>query len=148
MGTWRHHVTRGAAAKRGLSCAVLLLVALLLAVPAAAVLAASDKGGKHSATPNRYGAIAYHRASQAWGLGYDYARAREANVEALKQCGHRQCEVVHKFRNGCAALADGPKIQAAASGATRDEAETKTLRRCGEQNRGASCSLIAWACTR
>jgi hypothetical protein len=124
-----------------------LLLALLLAVPAAPI-AATGKGAKLSATPNRFGAIAYHRASQSWGVGYDYARARDASVEALKQCGHRQCEIVHKFRNGCAALADGPKIQAAASGATRDEAETKTLRRCGEVNRAASCSLVAWACTR
>jgi hypothetical protein len=118
----------------------LLIVALLLAVPAEAV--------KQAAVPNRFGAIAYHRASQSWGVGYNHARARDANVEALKQCGHGKCEVVHKFKNGCAALADGPKIQAAASGATRDEAETKTLRRCAEVNRAASCNLIAWGCTR
>jgi hypothetical protein len=37
--------------------------------------------------------------------------------------------VIHKF-NGCAALADGPK-SGGASGATRDEAETKALRRSG-----------------
>lgn len=118
----------------------LLVAALLLAVPAEAA--------KQSAIPNRFGAIAYHRASQSWGVSYNTARARDASVEALKQCGHRECEVIHKFKNGCAALADGPKIQAAASGATRDEAETKTLRRCGEVNRAASCSLVAWACTR
>jgi alpha-ketoglutarate-dependent taurine dioxygenase len=118
----------------------LLIDALLLAVPAEAA--------KQAAVPNRFGAIAYHRASQSWGVGHNYARARDANVEALKQCGHGKCEVVHKFKNGCAALADGPKIQAAASGATRDEAETKTLRRCAEANRPASCNLIAWACTR
>ena len=126
----------------------LLIIALLMAVPAGAALAAADKGTKHSATPNRFGAIAYHRASQSWGVGYNYSRARDASVDALKQCGHRQCEIVHKFRNGCAALADGPKIQAAASGATRDEAETKTLRRCGEVNRAAACNLVSWACTR
>jgi alpha-ketoglutarate-dependent taurine dioxygenase len=118
----------------------LLIVALLLAVPAEAA--------KQSAIPNRFGAIAYHRASQTWGISYDTARARDASVVALKQCGHRECEVIHKFKNGCAALADGPKIQAVASGATRDEAETKTLKRCSALNRGASCTLIAWACTR
>lgn len=106
------------------------------------------EAAKQSAVPNRFGAIAYHRASQSWGVSYDTARARDASVEALKQCGHRECEVIHKFKNGCAALADGPKIQAAASGATRDEAETKTLRRCAEVNRAANCNLIAWACTR
>ena len=106
------------------------------------------EAAKQSAVPNRFGAIAHHRASQSWGVSYDTARARDASVEALKQCGHRECEVIHKFKNGCAALADGPKIQAAASGATRDEAETKTLRRCAEVNRAANCNLIAWACTR
>jgi hypothetical protein len=140
MGSRRHDVAMGRFAMRGL-----LAAALLLAAPTAL---AETKGGKRSAVPNRFGAIAYHRASQSWGVGYNHARARDANVEALKQCGNGRCEVVHKFKNGCAALADGPKTQFAASGATRDEAETKTLRRCTEVNRGAGCNLIAWSCTR
>ena len=106
------------------------------------------EAAKQSAVPNRYGAIAYHRESQSWGLSYDKAQARDASVEALKQCGRKQCEVVHKFKNGCAALAEGPKTFAAVSGATRDEAETKALRRCGEKNGGKDCTLLAWACTR
>ena len=134
MGPRRHDVLR----------AGLLAAALLAALPAFA----ETKTGKRSAAPNRFGAIAYHRDSQSWGVGYNQARARDASVEALKQCGNGKCEVVHKFKNGCAALADGPKTQFAASGATRDEAETKTLRRCTEVNRSASCDLIAWACTR
>jgi|CXWL01.1.fsa_nt_gi hypothetical protein len=134
MGARRHDVVR--------AC---LLAAALLAAPAGI---AETKVAKRSAEPNRFGAIAYHRASQSWGVGYNHARARDANVEALKQCGHGKCEVVHKFKNGCAALADGPKVQFAASGATRDEAEAKTLRRCTEANKSASCNLIAWACTR
>src|SRR6185295_2783889 len=73
---------------------------------------------------------------------------RHANVAALKQCGQKQCEIVYKFKNGCAALADGAKKPAAAAGATRDEAETKALRRCNEANRAENCNLVAWACTR
>ena len=111
------------------------LAVLLIVLPAEAA--------KQSAIPNRFGAIAYHRASQSWGVSFDTARARDASVAALKQCGHRECEVVHKFKNGCAALADGPKAAAASSGATRDEAETKAVKRCG-----AGCKPIAWACTR
>jgi hypothetical protein len=114
---------------------VLLVAGLLLAVPAQAA--------KQSATPNLFGAIAYHRASQSWGVSYNHPRARDASVEALKQCGHRQCEVLHKFKNGCAALAEGAKAAATSSGATRDEAETKALKRCG-----AGCRPVAWACTR
>jgi hypothetical protein len=101
------------------------------------------EAAKQAAIPNRFGAIAYHRASQSWGVSYDKARARDASVEALKQCGQRECEVVHKFKNGCAALADGPKAVAASSGATRDEAEIKAQKRCG-----AGCKPVAWACTR
>jgi uncharacterized protein DUF4189 len=112
-----------------------LVLLLLIVVPAEAA--------KRSSIPNRFGAIAYHRASQSWGVSYDTVRSRDASVNALKQCGHRECEVVHKFKNGCAALADGPKAAATSSGATRDEAETKALRRCG-----AGCRPVAWACTR
>ena len=114
---------------------MLLAAALIAALPALAA--------KQSATPNRFGAIAFHRASQSWGVSYDTARERDASVAALKQCGNRECEVVHRFKNGCAALADGPKTWAASSGATRDEAETKALKRCG-----AGCKPLAWACTR
>ena len=131
MGARRHDVTM----RRGL-----LLAFLVAVIPVEAA--------KQSAVPNRFGAIAYHRASQSWGVSFDKARARDASVEALKQCGNGKCEIVHKYKNGCAALADGPKVQAVASGATRDEAETKTLRRCAEVNRAASCNLIAWGCTR
>jgi hypothetical protein len=122
MGPGRNHV-------------VLLAAALIAAAP---VMAA-----KQSATPNRFGAIAYHHASKSWGISYDTARARDAEVAALKQCGQRECVVVHKFKNGCAALAAGDKASASASGATRDEAETKALKRCG-----AGCSALAWGCTR
>lgn len=126
MGARRHDV----AMRRSL-----VFAALLVVFPVEAA--------KQSAVPNRFGAIAYHRASHSWGVSYDLARARDASVIALKQCGQRECEVIHKFKNGCAALADGPKAAATASGATRDEAETKALRRCG-----AGCRPIAWACTR
>jgi hypothetical protein len=115
---------------------------------AACLAVFSAEAANPSAVPNRFGAIAYHRESQSWGLSYDKAKARDASIEALKQCGKKQCEVVHKFRNGCAALAEGPKTFAAMSGATRDEAETKTLRRCGEKNGGKECTLLAWGCTR
>ena len=118
----------------------LLLAVLIVALPVEAA--------RQSAVPNRFGAIAYHRPSQSWGVSYEAVRTRDASVEALRQCGRSECEVIHKFKNGCAALADGPKIHAVASGATRAEAETKAARQCAEKNRGASCNLIAWGCTR
>ena len=108
-----------------------------------AFLAFAAEAAKPSKVPNRYGAIAYHRDSQSWGVSFDKLRARDAAVEALRQCGEQRCEVVHRFKNGCAALVDGPKAAFASSGATRDEAETKALKRCG-----SGCKSIAWACTR
>jgi hypothetical protein len=51
--------------------------------------------------------------------------------------------VVIGIRNGCGALADGPKRIAAAPGVTRGEAETKALRKCG----AGECRIVAWACT-
>lgn len=122
-----------------------------LAVVLAVLLAAPPALGsttKKSATPNRFGAIAWHRPTQSWGVAYDHARARDAHVQALQQCGQPQCEIVQKFRNGCAALADGPRISFAASGATRAEAEARALRRCSEKNRNETCTAIAWGCTR
>jgi hypothetical protein len=113
----------------------LLLAAIVLVLPAEAA--------KQSPIPNRFGAIAYHRPSQSWGVSFDATRERDASLTALRQCAHKECEVVHKFKNGCAALADGPKKAAAASGATRDEAETKAAKKCGDD-----CRPIAWACTR
>jgi len=130
VGTRRHDVAPRAAA---------LAAALALGCSSSfPVLAA-----KQSATPNRYGAIAYDKASRAWGASHDFTRERDAALDALNRCAQKSCEVVHKFRNGCAALADGPKKFAAASGATRDEAATKALKKCG-----AECREVAWACTR
>ena len=79
------------------------LVATLVLAVASTAAATTKNDTRISATPNRFGAIAYHRASLSWGVGYNHARARDANVEALKQCGNGKCEIVHKFKNGCAA---------------------------------------------
>lgn len=123
--------------------AVLLLALALVSAPAA-----HAQSTKKSATPNRFGAIAYHHGSHSWGVAFDFARARDANEHALRQCINPKCEVVHKFRNGCGALAAGSKQAATASGATRQEAETKAQRICAEKHRDKSCDLLAWACTR
>ena len=117
-----------------------VLLFVLLAVPAEAA--------KQSATPNKFGAIAYHRASQSWGVSFDQPHSRDAAQEALKQCGHKNCEVLHRFKNGCAALADSPKKAFTASGATRDEAETRVLRICSGPKGDAGCRAVAWACTK
>ena len=90
-----------------------------------------------------HGAIAYHGASNSSGYAVDRRNAREARVEALRQCGHAQCEIVATLRSDCGAMAKGARKIVTQKGATRQEAETKALRRCGE-----GCEIVIWACTR
>ena len=120
------------------ACAALATSALL------APLAANAHGIQGKATKRAFGAIAYHRDSSSYGYSYDFASGREAKIEALKQCGHPKCEALVNFRSACAALAEGPKKAAAATGATRQEAETKALKRCAS----GECKLLAWVCTK
>jgi hypothetical protein len=91
-----------------------------------------------------YGAIAYQRETGAFGYSYDWLTQREAEVNALGQCGDPQCIVVTSFRSGCGALAVGARGAFAERGATQAEAETKALDACGD----ASCAVKAWSCTR
>ena len=89
------------------------------------------------------GAIAYHRESGSFGYAVNAKDSRAARVEALKQCGHPKCEVVASLSKDCGAVANGPRKFIASRGATRQEAETRALRLCGER-----CEIVGWACPR
>ena len=91
-----------------------------------------------------YGAIALQRDTGQLGYAYNAATSRAAKIESLDQCGHPQCEVVASFSNACGALARGPKKYFPATGATRQEAESKALRLCAARE----CEVKAWACTK
>jgi len=116
----------------------LLLVLLLAAV---SVPQASGADSKKSGKPT--GALAYHRESGSFGYAVNAKDSHSARVTALNQCGHPKCEVVASLSKDCGAVANGPKKFAAARGATRQEAETKALRQCGER-----CEIVGWACPR
>jgi hypothetical protein len=90
----------------------------------------------------QYGAIAYHHQSNTAGWATDRNTGREARIEALKQCTHEKCVVVASVTRGCAALARDAKKFIVQKGATRQEAETKALGKCGK------CEIAAWTCTR
>jgi hypothetical protein len=110
----------------------------------AAALVLDGEAASTSKTPKMYnGAIAYHRESHSWGYAVNKSTAREAQVEALKQCANERCEVVMHLRNNCGAVADGPRRFFVGTGANRQESETKALRACG-----TGCQIAAWACTR
>ena len=90
-----------------------------------------------------HGAIAYHAASNSSGYAVDRRNSRDARIEALRQCGHPNCEIVARLRSDCGAVAKGASKTISEKGATRQEAETKALRRCG-----GACEIAIWACTR
>ena len=117
-----------------------LMVAALLVATAAmppASLAASKAAAKAT------GALAYHRDSGSFGFAVNAADSRAARVGALNQCAHPKCEVVVTLSKDCGAVANGPKKFVASRGATRQEAETRALRLCGER-----CAIVGWACPR
>ena len=104
---------------------LIALVAVLTVPPQTAEAKVIKKGV--------YGAIALQRETGLLGYSYDFKNARDAKVEALKECGDPRCEVVVNIKNSCGALARGPKKHFPATGATREEAETKALRACADK---------------
>jgi hypothetical protein len=128
LGARRHDVRLRAAA-----------LALLCAACVFAAQAREEKRAKNA----YYGAIAFHQESGTFGWASDRGTSREARLEALRQCRHEKCEIVGTVTRGCLALAKQPKKFAVQRGTTRQEAETKALRRCGP-----SCEIAAWTCTR
>jgi hypothetical protein len=116
---------------------------VFLAAMAASILFCELGLAATKATRTYNGAIAYHRDSASYGFAVNRPTAREAQVEALKQCGHPGCEVVAKLRNNCGVVVNGPQHFFIGTGATRQEAETKAARACG-----ARCEAVVWACTR
>jgi hypothetical protein len=89
-----------------------------------------------------FAAIAQHKAGTEFGWTTGRRTAREAGADALKQCGHPRCEVVITVQNACAALVRGPKVSVARKGVSRQDAEAKSLSRCGP-----GCEVVAWVCS-
>jgi len=121
---------------------ILRALAVWLALGALCSLPAAAREEARARNPS-FGAIAYHPESGSIGWVADRRTSREAKIEALRQCSHERCEVVASVTRGCAALARHAKKHVVQKGVTRQEAETKALRRCGAQ-----CEIAAWTCTR
>jgi hypothetical protein len=114
----------------------LALVAAIVFVAEPALARVVKKGA--------YGAIALQRATGQLGYAYNAATSRAAKIEALNQCADPRCEVVTSFNNACGVIVRGPVKYFSATGATRQEAETKALRLCAAKD----CQVAAWACTK
>jgi hypothetical protein len=116
----------------------------LALVLAAALCSAAAFAANRAPTRNQtYAAIAYHPDSNSVGWASDRKSAREAKVDALRQCNNEKCEVVASITRGCGALAKTAKKFSVQKGATREEAQAKALKQCG-----AGCEVLAWACSR
>ena len=119
----------------------LVFALLLLSLPLSfSLTAAAQSKPKLGAL---HGAIAFHKASGSIGWATDRRSAREAQVEALKQCGQEECVVVANVSRGCVALARDSSKFIVQKGATHQEAETKAMAKCG-----ALCQVAAWTCTK
>ena len=134
------------------------LVAVLLAAPlAAAAQTAVPRPlpivvpgqvvvvpGTAAVATEHHGAIAYDRATGAFGYSYDYATPRDAGIAAISGCGEPTCVVAIAFKNGCGILVDGPTGPVVTEGVNAREAEVKARGHCTDPQ----CQVIAWACTR
>jgi hypothetical protein len=118
-----------------LSAAIAALFAALLWMPGTASSASKQ--------PPATGALAYHRDSGSFGYAVNARDSRSARIAALNQCGHPKCEIVTSLSKDCGVVANGPKRFVASRGVTRQEAETRALRLCGE-----GCEIVGWACPR
>ena len=114
-------------------------------IAAAALLACSFAAGDALAARTGkkplWGAIAWSGKSDAYGYAVDMKTRRDAETAAFRQCGSG-CDQVKAFRDACAAVAAKPKRAVAETGASREIAEAKALRKCGD-----ACAVKAWACT-
>lgn len=120
----------------------MLLSLVLIAAFAPAALAdrptKAGRGGHH-------GALAYESASGAFGYSFDFQSSRHAKEAALAQCANPKCIVLVNIKNACAAIVQGPKRPFSSQGATREEAEARAVKKCGDE---AKCKPVGWVCTK
>ena len=110
-------------------------VVLAVSLAGAAIAQKATRGGF-------WGAIAYSTKTGSYGYAVNRTTKRDAETEAFRICG-TNCDLIRTFRNGCGAVAVRPKRFASDTGASREIAEAKALRKCGD-----ACKIAVWACTR
>ena len=110
---------------------------------AAAFILIAALGAAHAA-----GALAVGTCG-AYGYGYDFRKADDARVAAMRKCTGNGCKIVATIRRGCAAMAVDAKQPCGSFGWAIDphlgRAENLSLRRC-YQFGGKDCVVRAFAC--
>ena len=112
-------------------------VLVLLAFGAVAIKADAARYGKRQL----WGAIAYSSKTGSYGYAVDLKTKRDAETEAFRQCGSN-CDLIRTFRDACGAVAAKPNRASSDTGASREIAEMKVLKKCG-----SDCAVKVWACT-
>jgi hypothetical protein len=114
------------------------VVGLLVTLAFFSIDAAAARYGKRQL----WGSIAYNTKSGSYGYAVDRRTRRDAETEAFRLCG-ANCDLVRTFRDSCGAVAARSKRVASDTGASREIAEAKALKKCG----GGECKIAVWACT-
>ena len=117
---------------RALTLALVLLALLIVAL---------DAAGARSGKRPLWGAIAYNSKLGTYGYAVDRRTRRDAETDAYTACGSG-CDLIKTFRDACGIVVAGGKRTVYESGASREIAEMKATKKCGE-----GCSTKVWACT-
>lgn len=94
-----------------------------------------------------FGAIAYSRSDRAHGWAKDYASRGEAEKAAVANCEKhgRDCLAVLWFKNGCGALATGPKGAGWAWDEKQSVADRGAVAACAKHS--SACVVTQRVCT-
>ncbi len=88
-------------------------------------------------------------ACGAYGFGFDFRKAADARVAAIKKCTGAHCKIIGEIRRSCAAMAIDAKNPCGSFGWAVEshlgKAENASMRRCYEFG-GRACVVRAWAC--
>jgi len=112
-----------------------------LAALALALAFASDAGAARHGNRQLWGAIAFSTKTGSFGYAVDQKTKRDAETAAYRQCGSN-CDLIRTFRDACAAVAAKPTRTSSDTGASREIAEMKAMKKCG-----GDCAIKVWACT-
>ena len=102
---------------------------------------AHDADAARQGNRQLWGAIAYSTKSGSYGYAVDVKTKRDAETAAFRQCGSN-CDLIRTFRDACAAVATKPTRASSDTGASREIAEMKAMKKCG-----SDCTVKVWACT-
>ena len=116
-------------------------VALAWALALPVAMLAADSFGARAGKRQLWGSIAYNTKTGSYGYAVDRKTKRDAETDAFGQCGSN-CDLIRTFRDACAAVAAKPTRTSSDTGASREIAQMKALKKCG-----SDCAVKVWACT-